>query len=135
MTDDEQQIRQLVSDWMAASQAGDVAKVLSLMTDDAVFLVAGQPHPMRKADFAAAAHAQAGPGGPKVEGHSDIQEVQVLGDWAFMWSRLRVKITPPGAAAPLERAGHTLTVLKKAQGRWLLARDANMLSPVSPAQA
>lgn len=134
MSHDEQQIRQLVSDWMSASQAGDVAKVLSLMTDDAVFLIAGRPQPMRKADFAAVAQAQAGPGGPKIEGHSDIQEVQVLGDWAFMWSRLQVKMTPPGAAAPTERAGHTLTVLKKEQGRWLLARDANMLAPVPPAQ-
>ena len=133
MLDDEQQIRQLVRDWMAASQAGDVGKVLSLMTEDAVFLVAGHPNPMRKADFAAAAKAQAGAGGPKIEGHSDIQEVKVLGDWAFMWSRLRVKMTPPGAAAPNERAGHTLTVLKKEQGRWLLARDANMLAPVQAA--
>ncbi len=133
MSDDELQIRQLVSDWMAASQAGDVARVLGLMTDDAVFLVAGHPQPMRKADFAAAAQAQAAPEGPRFEGHSDIQEVKVLGDWAFMWTRLRVTLMPPGGAAPSERAGHTLTVLHKEQGRWRLARDANMLAPVAAA--
>ena len=64
MGDDEQQIRQLVADWMRFSQAGEVDKVLSLMTDDAVFLVTGQPV-MRKADFAKAAQAQASPAGPK----------------------------------------------------------------------
>lgn len=58
---DEQEIRQLVSTWLTASKAGDVETVLSLMSDDVVFLVAGQPV-MRKADFAGAARAQSGQG-------------------------------------------------------------------------
>jgi hypothetical protein len=34
--------------------------------------------------------------------------------------------------APLmTRAGHTLSILKKHNGKWVLARDANMLSPGS----
>jgi ketosteroid isomerase-like protein len=41
MSTDEQQIRELVATWMAATKAGDVPKVMSLMTDDVVFLVAG----------------------------------------------------------------------------------------------
>ena len=53
MQSDEQQIRQLVATWMTATRDGDVETVLSLMADDVVFLVTGQP-PMRKADFAAA---------------------------------------------------------------------------------
>jgi uncharacterized protein (TIGR02246 family) len=129
MTRDEQEIRDLVRRWMEASQAGDVDTVLGLMTDDVVFLVPGRP-PMRKDEFAAAARAQAGPGAPRMQGESEIQEVQVAGDWAFMWTRLSVKVTPPGAAAPIERAGHTLTVLRKEQGRWRLARDANLLATV-----
>ncbi len=52
MQDDEQEIRNLVSTWMTATKAGDVETVLSLMSDDVVFLVPGRP-PMRKADFAA----------------------------------------------------------------------------------
>jgi len=78
---DEQEIRQLVSTWMAASKAGDVEKVLSLMADDAGFLVAGQPV-MRKADFAAAARSQSGQEAPQFDGLSEIQEIKVLGDWA-----------------------------------------------------
>jgi uncharacterized protein (TIGR02246 family) len=42
MQDDEQELRQLVSTWMAATKAGDVETVLSLMADDAVFLVPPQ---------------------------------------------------------------------------------------------
>ncbi|MFL6197821.1 MAG: YybH family protein, partial [Thermoanaerobaculia bacterium] len=58
MQTDEQEIRQLVSTWMEATKAGDVDTVLSLMAEDVVFLVPGQPV-MRKAGFAAAARAQA----------------------------------------------------------------------------
>ena len=39
MNTDEQQIRELVATWMSATKAGDLATVLSLMTDDVVFLV------------------------------------------------------------------------------------------------
>ncbi len=129
MQNDEQEIRELVSTWMAASKAGDVEKLLSLMADDVVFLVPGQPV-MRKADFAAAARAQSGKNAPKFDGSSEIQEIRILGDWAFMWTRLTVVVTPPGGAQTMTRAGHTLTVLTKQSGKWLLARDANMLAPV-----
>jgi uncharacterized protein (TIGR02246 family) len=130
MHDDEREIRQLVSTWMAASKAGDVERVLSLMADDVVFLVPGRP-PMRKADFAAAARAQSGPDAPQFDGSSDIQEIKILGDWAFMWTKLIVVITPPGGDKAVTRTGHTLSILKKENGKWVLARDANMLSPVS----
>jgi uncharacterized protein (TIGR02246 family) len=43
MQNDEQEIRQLVATWMAATKSGDVKAVLELMSDDVVFLVAGQP--------------------------------------------------------------------------------------------
>jgi len=37
---------------------------------------------------------------------------------------------PPGGAQCMMRAGHTLSILKKEHGKWVLARDANMLVPV-----
>ena len=129
MGSDEQQIRQLVETWMTATRTGDVDTVLGLMTEDVVFLVTGRA-PMRKAEFAAAARAQASGSSPTFDGKSDIQEIKVVGDWAFMWTRLDVVVTPPDGSATVRRAGHTLTVLRKENGRWLLARDANLLSPV-----
>ena len=44
--------------------------------------------------------------------------------------RLNVEVTPPGGGRPTKRAGHTLSVLQKVDGRWQLARDANLLTPV-----
>jgi uncharacterized protein (TIGR02246 family) len=129
MKSDEEQIRELVSRWMVATKSGDVDAVLELMTDDVVFLVPGKPA-MRKAEFAAAAKSQASGNAPKFDGTSDIQEIKVSGDWAFMWSKLTVVATPPGDGAPTIRAGHTLTVFNRQGGHWLLARDANLLMPV-----
>jgi ketosteroid isomerase-like protein len=69
-SDDERAIRDLVDRWMAATRAGDVGSVLSLMSDDAILMA--------------------------------------------------------------RRAGHTLTILRKtADGRWLLTRDANLVTDVS----
>jgi uncharacterized protein (TIGR02246 family) len=125
---DEDAIRQLVSTWMTATDRGDVETILSLISDDAVFLITGQPV-MTKAAFAAAATAQWGDAAAQIRGTSEIQEIKVLGDWAFMRAELTLVITP-ARGRKFTRAGHTLSILKKEQGKWLLVRDADMLSPV-----
>ena len=129
MQTDESEIRQLVATWMAATKAGDIETVLSLMADDVVFLIAGQLPMVGKSAFAAASRGQSGQAAPQFDGTSEIQEIKVLGDWAFMWTKLTVVVTPPGGAQSMTRAGHTLSILKKENGRWVLARDANMLVP------
>ncbi|CAB3785564.1 hypothetical protein LMG28688_02065 [Paraburkholderia caffeinitolerans] len=124
MNDDERAIRQVVETWMAASKRGDTATVLSLMTDDVIFMVPGQ-EPFGKETFAAASK---GMEGMKVDGNSEIVELQILGDWAFIRNRIDIAITPPDGGT-VRRAGYTLTLLRKeADGKWRLARDANLLS-------
>lgn len=126
MQTDEQQIRELVSTWMRATKAGDTETVLGLMADDARFLVAGQP-PFGKEAFAASPD----PNAPRIEfdGQNEILEIEVVGDWAYMLSKLTVTTRRAGAKE-MVRAGHTLTILVKRQGRWLLYRDANLLVPI-----
>jgi uncharacterized protein (TIGR02246 family) len=126
MHDDEVQIRQLVDTWMAATRSGDTETVLSLMADDVVFLVPGL-EPFGKARFADAAKSQAG-ASIRFEGNSEILEVQVLGDWAFMRTRLEVIMTSADQP-PVTRSGYTLSILAKRDGKWQLARDANLLAP------
>jgi uncharacterized protein (TIGR02246 family) len=127
MQNDEQAIRELISTWLSASKVGDTAKVLSLMTDDVVFLVCGRL-PMRgKADFAA---SQAALAEAEIDATSEIQEIKVLGDWAYVWTQLSVVMTPKNGDAN-RRSGNTLSILQKQGATWLLARDANMLGPVS----
>jgi len=126
MTEDERAIRELVATWMSASRAGDTETVLGLIADDAQFMVVGQ-EPFGKDAFRAAAQPQKD---MAIEGTSDIREIKVLGDWAFMRNYLTVTVTPPGAA-PIRRAGWTLTILRKTDaGKWVLARDANLMTKV-----
>ncbi len=40
-------------------------------------------------------------------------------------------VTPSGGGPSMTREGHVLSVLRKQNGKWVLARDANMLAPVS----
>jgi len=91
---DEEQIRELLSKWMSATKRGDLDALLALIADDVVFLTPGQA-PMSKAGYASLQKAQWAKGLPDFEGTSDIQEIKVLGDWAFMWTKLAIAITPP----------------------------------------
>jgi uncharacterized protein (TIGR02246 family) len=131
VNNDEQEIRQLVATWIEAAKRGDIQAVLNLMTEDVVFLVPGQAPMIGKVAFEAAANAQAmsGDARPQFEGTSEIKEIKVFDDWAYMWTRLKVVITPPDGEPSVTRAGHTLSILRKQAGKWSLARDANMLAP------
>src|SRR5947209_9911356 len=93
-SDDETAIRKLVDTWLTASEAGDVSTVLSLMTDDVVFMVPGR-EPFGKQAFAAASDAMQN---VRIEGKSDIRELRVLGDWAYIRNYIEMTITPEGSA-------------------------------------
>jgi uncharacterized protein (TIGR02246 family) len=126
MQDDEKAVRNVVETWMRASKAGDVDAVLDLMSDDVVFMVPGR-EPFGKKEFAAASKGMAG---MKMEGTSEIVELNVMGDWAWIRNKLRVEVTPPGGEK-MVRGGYTLTILRKDEkGTWVVARDANLLGPV-----
>ncbi len=126
MTEDERAIRELVATWMSASRAGDTETVLGLIADDAQFMVVGR-EPFGKDAFRAASRPQKD---MAIEGTSDIREIKVLGDWAWLRNYLTVTVTPPGGA-PIRRAGWTLTILRKTDaGKWVLVRDANLMTKV-----
>ncbi len=113
---DEQAIRDLVATWLSASKAGETEKVLSLMAEDVVFLVAGQP-PMRgKEAFAAS--------------QSALANIELDATRAYLWTELTVVMTRKTGGAPIKRAGNTLSILRKENGAWVIFRDANMLAVV-----
>lgn len=128
-TDDEQAIRDLVEIWMRATKAGDIQAALDLMTDDVVFMVPGQEPFGKEAFKRAAEDTKSGKmGGVRHEGESNIEEIKVMGDWAYIRNRLKVTTIPLDGGAPISRAGFTLTILRKeSDGKWRLARDANLL--------
>ncbi|MGH8237130.1 MAG: YybH family protein [Steroidobacteraceae bacterium] len=122
---DEQAIRKLIDDWMQATARGDAAKVLSLMSDDVVFMTAGR-EPFGKKEFAAQSE---GMQDVKLEGVAQPIEIKVLGDWAYVRNHIDLTMTPK-SGQPMQRAGDTLTILnRQAGGRWVITRDANLMPP------
>jgi uncharacterized protein (TIGR02246 family) len=124
---DEQAIRSAIQTWMQASLDGDVPRVLELMDEDVVFIGPGRP-PMRgKQAFADASKAMQGK--VRIEGASDIQEIRVFGDWAYVWTQLTIIMKPADDGAPTHRSGPGLSIWRKtADGKWVIFRDANMVT-------
>ena len=124
MSDDEKEIRNLVTTWMTASEKGDLDTVLGLMTDDVVFMTPGR-EPFGKEAFRQQWGAMKD---TKIAGKSEIRELKVIGGWAYIRNHLDITMTVRGKGS-LRREGHTLTLLRKEpDGRWRLARDANLLA-------
>ena len=130
MADDKQQIRDLIDNWNRASAAGDISKILSLMDEDAVFLRAQHP-PMRGREAFAAQFMKAIEQ-VRIEATSDVQEIDVSGDMAYCWNELSVTLTPLKGGTPMRHTGPVLTIFRrKADGKWVLSRDANLLADES----
>ena len=128
MQNDEQSIRELVTEWQKAAAAGDLSKLLDLMAEDVVFYVVGQP-PMRGREAFAAAF-RAAVQQVRIESTATIEEIQVAGNFAHLANHLTVTMTPLQGGPIMRRSGYTLTILRKEpDGRWVLYRDANMLAP------
>ena len=124
MSADERAIRDLIATWLSASAAGDHAKVLTLMSDDVIFLVAGRS--FGKEEFSAGQNALAT---HRIEASSDVREVVISGDLAYARSELTVTMTPLAGGESLRRSGPTLSIFRRGpDGRWVLARDANLLA-------
>jgi uncharacterized protein (TIGR02246 family) len=128
MADDKQMIRDLIDEWARASGgAGDLEKILSLMDEDAVFLVAGRP-PMRGRK-AFGAQFQKAIEQARMDVSADPQEIEISGDLAYCWNNLSVTVTPLKGGKPMRRSGPVLTIFrKKEDGSWVLSRDANLLT-------
>ena len=124
---EKQKIRELIDTWMQATKEGDLDRVLSLMAEDVVFLLPGQ-QPMRGREaFAAASRSMTGK--VRFEGKPEIQEIHIADGYAICWNYLSLIVTPLPDGPTKQRAGHILSVFRREpDGRWVLFRDANMLT-------
>lgn len=138
MDADERAIRAVHTTWIDAVNAGNLDLLLTLMTDDVVYVSPGRA-PFGKDGFPAGftdAHRQY-----RIRCVSELEEVVVVaGDVAYARSRDSLSIVPRAPSPDSEQAGgdamrlagDRLTIYRKhPDGRWLLARDAHTLSPVA----
>src|SRR4051794_9407199 len=114
MQTDEQAVRSAIERWHACTARGDVPGVLSLMTEDAIFLVAGKPPMSGKAAFEKGLRAVLARG--RIESSAQVEEVLVSGDLACARTQLSVKLTHDDGSAPSSRHGPTLSVFHRAEG-------------------
>ncbi len=126
---EESAVRAVHSSWIEAVNAGDVSRLLTLMTDDVVFLNPGKgplgreefPHGFRTGHERAFIHCV-----------SEIEEVAIFDQIAYTRCQDSLSVRPRSGGETMKLAGHRITIYRKQpDGRWLLARDVHTLSPVS----
>lgn len=129
MKSDEQEIHEVHTTWIGAVNAGDLARLLTLMTDDVVFLGPGQAPFGREgftANFSAALQRI------RFECSSELEEVVVIGEVAYTRARDALAVSPRTGGDEQRLTGYRMTVYRRqSDGRWLLARDAHTLQAVA----
>ena len=91
MASDEREIRTVHSIWIDAVNAGDLARLLTLVAEDVVFLTPGQA-PLGREEFSSnfrTAHQQM-----QICCASELEEVIVVGEVAYTRSRDALSVTP-----------------------------------------
>jgi uncharacterized protein (TIGR02246 family) len=123
--EDERQIHKLIEAWIAASNARNLPALMDMMTDDVVFMTPGRA-PFGKAEFAADSQRMKS---VTIDARAEVQEIEVFGPRAYIRNHIRVELTSPGQA-PRRMSGYAMSILRKeADGRWRIARDANLVVP------
>src|ERR1700759_1271337 len=102
---DELAIREVIARWLAASMAGDYAALEPLMAPDVVFLTAGN-EPFGREQFREGFTPIVSP--MRLASTSDIREIEILGDVAYVWSYVSVHLTPTSGDVHAERKGHVV---------------------------
>ena len=105
MASDEREIRTMHSIWIDAVNAGDLARLLTLVAEDVVFLTPGQA-PFGREGFSSnfmAAHQQM-----RICCTSELEEVVVVSEVAYTRSRDALSVTPRagGKGGTARRASH-----------------------------
>jgi uncharacterized protein (TIGR02246 family) len=123
--EDERQIRKLIESWVAASNVGDLPALMDMMTDDVVFMTPGRA-PFGKAQFAEDVRRMED---IAIDALVEVLEIEVFESHAYIRNRIRVEMAPPNQARK-RLSGYAMSILRKeADGRWRIARDANLVSP------
>lgn len=127
--DDEQAIRKLTEDWLAAVKAKDIARLKDMVTEDAVFLPPGRP-PIRGRHAVEAMYNLFLPQFSSIEQTASIEEVQVAGDWAFTWGTEKFVLALKAGGAPIQMEGKGMSILRRQpDGSWKFARGINNILP------
>ncbi len=121
-SDPEGAIRAVAERWTAAYVAGDKAGVLDVYTEDAWIMPNARPH--LKGHGAIGARLDGLMDGPRLSIHIDIQEIQIVGDFAWAVAHYVIaRLDESGAASGTEYGTGVTIYRKDTDGRWRILRD------------
>ena len=108
--------------------ANDSARMMSQWTDDIVLLMPAGPIMSGRH---AIAEANLGVDNPEiVESRLDIQEVKVLGDYAYEWGTYRYGSRPRGSGEIVRVSGKLMRILQRqSDGSWKIFRGISTVDP------
>jgi uncharacterized protein (TIGR02246 family) len=126
-----EEIETVCNDWLAAEGRKDTGKLLTLVTDDAVFLPTNSA-PVVGKQAIEATYRTFFDQFNVVEHRTSILEIRVTNDWAVVLGSEKLLLTPKTSGVPAELNGHGMSILQRdARGVWRFARGLNNLSPKS----
>ena len=107
--------------WVAAANAGDVDRLVSMFTDDAVMMEPETPAATGKE--AIRSQLQAFFDEVSIEDDSVAVEVRLAGDWAFARGRFTTIVTPKAGGEPNQIRGTWIDIRERqADGSWKISR-------------
>ena len=121
---DELAIRQVVADWIQFTVEERVEELMDLMTDDMLFLTTKFP-PMTKAEFEKGTREMVGKA--RIVPQAEIKEVQVEGDFGWLWQELTVNVVMEGKE-PMVMKGRTMGSVMRRNVVHSLARSISAAS-------
>lgn len=125
--EDKHAIRKLTEDWLAAVRRKDIPTLLTMITEDVVFLPPGHP-PISGRPAVEAMYAGFFPQFSSVEQTAATEEIVVAGDWAFAWGSETLTLVPQAGTAPIQMHGKGMSILRRqSDGSWKFARGINNL--------
>jgi uncharacterized protein (TIGR02246 family) len=126
-TGDRNAVAAMTTRWLTALHAKDIRALMSMLSDDCIFISPGRD-PLRGKAAAEALYRTLFDSYADIQQAVTVEEIQVAGDWAFSWGReqLRIGFT----AGTVEFEGHGLAVLhREPDGGWLFVRGINTSVP------
>jgi uncharacterized protein (TIGR02246 family) len=121
-------IKQLTQEWIEAVKARDVDRLLSLVTEDVVFLPPnGSPIKGKQAvgHLYRSLFTQF-----EVDQTANNEEIEVSGEWAFSWGAEILMLAPHSGGQPVRLHGKGMAILRRQHdGSWKFARGINNAAP------
>lgn len=118
---DKEAIERAMRIYESACNEGDLNKFLTTFTDDAVTLAPGLPAATGRENKTLAADHFFGPFNMAMTLEND--EVEVMGDWAFMRGHYTLTLTPKAGGDAIKDRGKYLDLLRRqADDSWKFAR-------------